>query len=290
MKKDLSTPPFIIIPGILLSDPAVSTITEKLYGVIYWMSKMTSHKCFASNSTLAKVLKCSPQTVANSLSLLEKSGYIRREFVGTSKRHRDEIVPLIDFNVDYSMKETSSPLGKTDYSERGTQITSKSNLDYSEREHNSIINNTKNNTINEKGSLNSTIALFEKIVPGDFAGKSNAFSKPPTRAAVEALLKRYSHDQIKDMIDAYSSTEGQEFRPSVGTVYEFCTYKLAKIESFLKKPRSRLDMLLHPYKKETPTKEDADWGRMVRKNKERRNLGLKPYKTEQEMYDDESKK
>lgn len=293
MKKDMGVPPYILVPGILLSDKNITAVGEKLYGMIYWMSKMTSQKCFASNATLSRLLKCTPQTVANSLSELERGGYIKRTFKDPQKKNRHEIIPLIDFSVDYSYKESSAEDEYVDYSEEESSITPISNRDYSYEEHSSNITNNKNNiTITDQGKnpLNKTIALFNIIVPGDFVGKSNAYSKLPTREAVFALLNRYSHEQIKELVEAYAATEGQEYRPSVGTVYEFCTYKLAKIESFLKKPRSRIEMMKQPYKKEIPTKAADDWGKMVRTNEKRRAQGLKPYKTEQEMYDDESKK
>lgn len=83
--------------------------------------------------------------------------------------------------------------------------------------------------------INDAIALFLPYFPGDFVGKSSAFAKPPTRKAVEALLKRYSLDDLKILLQKYDSKKTDKFRPEAGTVYEFCTHKLAKIESFLGK-------------------------------------------------------
>lgn len=88
-------------------------------------------------------------------------------------------------------------------------------------------------TIGQK--VNDAIALFLPIFPGDFTGKSSAFAKQPTRRAVEALLKRYSVDEIKTLIKKYDDKRADRFRPEAGTVYEFCTFKLAKIEAYLQK-------------------------------------------------------
>ena len=84
-------------------------------------------------------------------------------------------------------------------------------------------------------NINIAIALFAPYFPGDFAGKSSAFAKKPTREAVKALLKRYSLETLADLLRKYDAKKTDKFRPEAGTVYEFCTYKLAKIESFLQK-------------------------------------------------------
>ena len=86
--------------------------------------------------------------------------------------------------------------------------------------------------------VNDAIALFLPYFPGDFVGKSSAFAKKPTRKAVEALLKRYSLDELKELLRKYDAKRTDKFRPEAGTVYEFATFKLAKIESFLQKDGS----------------------------------------------------
>ena len=83
--------------------------------------------------------------------------------------------------------------------------------------------------------VNDAIALFLPYFPGDFVGKSSAFAKKPTRKAVEALLKRYSLDELKELLRKYDAKRTDKFRPEAGTVYEFTTFKLAKIESYLQK-------------------------------------------------------
>ncbi len=86
------------------------------------------------------------------------------------------------------------------------------------------------------GSLvNDAIALFIKLFPGDFIGNRSAFAKKPTRDAVEKLLERYTVPQLKELIRKYDEKKTDKFRPEAGTVYEFCTFKLAKIEAFLVK-------------------------------------------------------
>jgi len=81
--------------------------------------------------------------------------------------------------------------------------------------------------------INQAIELFRLIVPGDFVGSRTAFKKKPTREAVEALIKRYTLDQIEELIWEYDNAKEDQYRPRVGTVYEFCTSKLAKIEAYV---------------------------------------------------------
>lgn len=83
--------------------------------------------------------------------------------------------------------------------------------------------------------LNEAIELFRPILSGDFIGAKTAFAKIPTREAVAALMKKYSLDQLKSMIKKYDDGKTDPYRPSAGTVLEFCTTKLAKIEAFVVK-------------------------------------------------------
>lgn len=91
-------PDFIIIPYILLEDKNVSLIDERLYGIIYWFSKLKNEKCTASNETLAKLVKTTPTTIGNSLKKLEEKEYIHRVYKDTNKRNRLEIIPLVVFS------------------------------------------------------------------------------------------------------------------------------------------------------------------------------------------------
>ena len=77
-----------------------------------------------------------------------------------------------------------------------------------------------------------SIKLFETIVPGDFATKGGPYARKATRDAVLALVKRVGFAELGSMVAKYYLGAKDPFRPQVGTVYEFCTYKLAKIEAW----------------------------------------------------------
>lgn len=81
--------------------------------------------------------------------------------------------------------------------------------------------------------LNEAIELFRPILPGDFVGNKSALVKIPTREAITALMTRYTLDQLAELIWRFNECKYDEYCPQVGTVYEFATSKLAKIEKFV---------------------------------------------------------
>lgn len=92
----IKLPDFIIIPYPLLEDKEITLIDERLYGMIYWFTKLKNEKCTASNATLAELIKSTPRSVQNSLNMLEKKGFIKRYFKEKSN-HRSEISVLITY-------------------------------------------------------------------------------------------------------------------------------------------------------------------------------------------------
>lgn len=83
--------------------------------------------------------------------------------------------------------------------------------------------------------VNEVLELFRPIFYGDFIGAKSAFKNTTTREAVEALLKRYTLEQIKELIRKYDAGKTDQYRPEVDTVLEFCTKKLARVESYVSK-------------------------------------------------------
>lgn len=91
-------PDFLIIPYPLLEDDEIGAQEQKLYGVVYWFSKLKNEKCTASNVTLAEIVRSSPKSISNSLNKLEERGYILRTYRDEKRRNREEIIPLIAFS------------------------------------------------------------------------------------------------------------------------------------------------------------------------------------------------
>lgn len=90
-------PDFIMVPGHMLIDPALSKTDCLVYGVVYWMSRMALKKCVASNTGIGKFLSISAPTVRQSLSTLEELGYVKRHISENGSNTRDFIEPLVSF-------------------------------------------------------------------------------------------------------------------------------------------------------------------------------------------------
>lgn len=69
-----------------------------VFGYIYWLTKLKNEKCYASNATLASLAKTTAQVVGNSLTTLDRAGFITRRFKNDNP-HQDrlEIICLLGF-------------------------------------------------------------------------------------------------------------------------------------------------------------------------------------------------
>jgi len=85
MTKDF-TPDFLITPYVLYEDKSLNPLDMSVYSVIYWFENMKDGICKASNTRIAKIVKSSPATVANSLGRLERGGYVERGFDSDGNR------------------------------------------------------------------------------------------------------------------------------------------------------------------------------------------------------------
>lgn len=89
-------PDFLIIPYQLMNDESLTGTDRTVYAVIYWYERLKDGKCFASNEEIARVAKTTAATVANSLTALEKSGFIQRIMNG---QERKQILTSVRFNT-----------------------------------------------------------------------------------------------------------------------------------------------------------------------------------------------
>jgi len=86
--------------------------------------------------------------------------------------------------------------------------------------------------------ISEVISYFLPVLPTQFI-TSTPFAIPATRKIIEKILKLYTKEQLKDIVDKYHAKTRDTYRPSVATVYEFCT-KLDKIKSYVEKTSSNL--------------------------------------------------
>lgn len=87
--------------------------------------------------------------------------------------------------------------------------------------------------------LQDAISLFLPVFPNEFMTK-NPFAIPATRKAVSKTLLHLSYEELKAVTERYLEMKTDRFRPDAGSIYDFCTYKLAKIEAFVGKSAGNL--------------------------------------------------
>jgi len=204
----IKLPDFILIPYQLLEDKDISLVDERLYGVIYWLTKLKNEKCTASNTTLAEVVKTSSGMIRNSLMKLDKKGYIQRTFKDSKKKIRLEIIPLVVF-AKVSAVNDSVSLGSDNVS-----LVDDSRVSLgSEQNKNTYNKNNKEDTLLNKLSDNNS-PLKEKndkdydhflIWYGYYprkVGKPNAYKawkrlKPDTELKRKMVLMVLEHSKSK---------------------------------------------------------------------------------------------
>lgn len=88
---------FVVIPSVVMRDPALSLSAKMLYGVITWRCN-TNACCWATNRALAAELDLSPKRVSALLSMLEEQGHIEIEIKRdpeTNQIIRRNIYPMV---------------------------------------------------------------------------------------------------------------------------------------------------------------------------------------------------
>lgn len=86
--------------------------------------------------------------------------------------------------------------------------------------------------------VNAAISLFEPYLPHEFIKRNSVYARNPVRTVVKKVLETVSLISLNTMIQQYFvDRRDDQFRPSVGTIYEFCTTKFVKIQDFLR-PKS----------------------------------------------------
>lgn len=87
--------------------------------------------------------------------------------------------------------------------------------------------------------VNIAISLFEPHLPHEFIKRNSVYARPPVRSVVKKVLETTSITDLNTMIQQYFvDKRDEQFRPSVGTIYEFCTIKFVKIQDFLRPKNS----------------------------------------------------
>lgn len=106
MKNENYEPIFITIPFEVFKDRRLQTADKNVYGVIFYYTKMNMKICIASNRTIAGYAGVKTGTVRNSLSKLNRLGYINTVYQDEDKKIRIRIDCLVDpFKKDKTLTE-----------------------------------------------------------------------------------------------------------------------------------------------------------------------------------------
>lgn len=204
----IKPPSFILIPFQLLSDDRVKPMDEKLYGFIYWLSKLKNEKCTASNDSLAELLKTTKGVVQSSLLRLERRGYVIRKFKDRNRKLRDEIIPLIDFT---SFAPAAPPREPEPRPEPPPKVEEKVG-----------------------GEVNEVINLFEPMNPS----YERLFSNKTQRASIERMLKKMGRDKLEKAIVYAVRVHGAPFAPRISTPLQLET-KMGDLVSHFKTEKQK---------------------------------------------------
>ena len=100
-------PNFLIIPRVIYEDKKLKPMDRLVFGIVYWYEHLKDGHCTAANETIAKVLGTKGPSIANSLSVLEKRGYIKRSFKDDGRRNRLAISTTVHFSRHSSNDDAS---------------------------------------------------------------------------------------------------------------------------------------------------------------------------------------
>jgi hypothetical protein len=95
----MEKPEFIMFFRKVAEHKECTRFDVELYGYIYWLTKLKNEKCFAANSSLAELMGSTVTSIGNSLTTLERAGFIRRTYQGSRFSDRSEIIPLVYFGA-----------------------------------------------------------------------------------------------------------------------------------------------------------------------------------------------
>lgn len=106
---------FVVIPSVVMRDPALSLSAKMLYGVITWKCN-ESACCWATNRTLGDELGLSPKRVSALLSTLERQGHIELELIRDTESNqitRRNIYPMVK-SARPILKDEDTPILKNE--------------------------------------------------------------------------------------------------------------------------------------------------------------------------------
>lgn len=164
----MELPDFIIIPSQVLLDKQLQHLDGKVYGIVYWYSKLKLQKCTASNKTIADLLQASPSGVSNALVRLAKKGYVKI-VLDRKTNQRLEIIPLIHFSKPLTQSSNPPLLNPvTPLTQSSNRIRKVNKNNKEEEEEGSLISSKKTNPITlTRGQVNAFLKAFPTLTTSE---------------------------------------------------------------------------------------------------------------------------
>ena len=228
MIKQFKAPDFLIIPYQLLNDPDISLADERIYGIIYWLTKLKNEQCTASNRYLSIAAKVAVGTVQNSLTKLEQKGFILRRFSDNARKKRQEIIPLVSFRVSPT-NDTVSPTNDTGYH---PQVNRRSKSTKEEKQKYILATQSV-------AGLNEIIDLFKTLNPS----YKKLFANKTQRMALERLIKQHSYEKVERMIEFTAKVKNQPYAPTITTPLQL-EDKLGSLIAFYQKNKNKTPLVI----------------------------------------------
>ena len=86
MEKTTGLPSYFVVDSRIIEDSNINFFEKTLYSVLCALSNNEKNYCFASNTYLANILKCSIRNIQRGLMILKTYGYIEIEIKNYNTR------------------------------------------------------------------------------------------------------------------------------------------------------------------------------------------------------------
>lgn len=251
----MDRPEFTLSFRQIKEHPDCDKTDVEVYGYIYWLACLKQEKCIAGNKTLSELVGVSTGTVMNSLTRLEKAGFIKRIYEeGNPSKLRHEILPLLRVGI---MPHTIPPHVARDTPSRGTLGTPHVAREHSinksiEKEHlisadaqKEVDSDTLKEIlavpINEDGDMvhvkqrkSSAKYPHAKEIFALFPHRQRSWDIDTTQLKHAELLHEKGVKHVSAALKFHSESRDHQFCPEIDTPHQLST-KWLKLVAFKKK-------------------------------------------------------
>lgn len=222
---------FIPVPYECVKDKDLNRTDEMIAGLVYLMTVKRQDNMFMSNKYIGDVIGAGAGTVANSISKLNKKGYVLCTYKDKLKRNRDRMTSGLRLTKvslpDESKEEVSLP--------DEARIIGKNNVVSFPDEHKEIKNKISNKGAKkpESREVNIMIAVLKGLNP---AGHETWYRNSTQRKSAAELFKvrEQNIEKFDWLVSKTITLQGGEYFPSIGSPYDF-QMKFTKVIAYFKR-------------------------------------------------------